>query len=73
MTAPRKTQRIPYSQRKRKEIKLTLDPDAHEVLETVPHGKKSEYVSELIIDDGQERGVLPALGTAVERRPKEGK
>jgi hypothetical protein len=44
--------------RKRKPTLLTLDPQAVQVLETVPKGGRSEYVSELIIDDGHEKGVL---------------
>ena len=28
------------------------------MLETVPSGKRSEYVGDLIVDDGLERGVL---------------
>lgn len=49
MTA-RKTQRIPSSQRKRKEIKLTLDPRAWEVLKSLKRGLASNIVSELVLD-----------------------
>lgn len=50
-------------QRKRKVVPFSLDPDAVTVLETVPKGGRSDYVSELIIDDGVDRGILggPAL------------
>ena len=44
--------------RKRKPTLLTLDPQAVRVLQSVPKRGRSEYVSELIIDDGLERGVI---------------
>jgi hypothetical protein len=47
---PRKTQRIPSSQRRRKEIKLTLDPVAHAALKGLARGEASALVSELVID-----------------------
>lgn len=37
---------------------FSMDPQAVEVLETVPKRQRSEYVSELIIDDGVDRGIL---------------
>ena len=54
----RRTANIPEGQRQTKQVKLRLDPQAVQVLETVPSGKRSEYVGDLIVDDGLERGVL---------------
>jgi hypothetical protein len=44
----RRTQRIPSSQRKRKEIKLTLHPDAYAILKGIA-GDASRLVSVLVM------------------------
>ena len=51
----RKTARIPESQRGTVKVQLRLDPHAAEVLERVPAGKRSEYVSDLIVDDADQK------------------
>lgn len=54
------------ARRKSPRVNLTLKAQAVEVLETVPKRARSEYVSELIIDDGFERGLLDQTGTTAQ-------
>ena len=70
----RRTANIPEGQRGTVKVQLRLDPQAVQVLETVPSGKRSEYVGDLIVDDGLERGVLgEPLGNASETPRKSAK
>lgn len=55
MAAKRITQRIPNSQRKRPQVKLTLDPEAHRILKEMK-GDASDHVSRLVIRDWKKRG-----------------
>lgn len=56
------------ARRKSPRVSLTLKPQAIEVLETVAKGGRSEYVSELIIDDGVDRGLVGSKENAGQRK-----
>jgi hypothetical protein len=55
VTAPRKTQRIPRSQRIRLGREFTLSPEAIAHLEKIPARERSAYVDALILKDAKRK------------------
>lgn len=50
MPAPRKTQRIPREQRKRRAREVTLGAEAEAILAALPHGEASAYVERAVLE-----------------------